>query len=1148
MRNRMRLWPLLLPLLGLFFLQQRAQVPEILEIPINGQWTAADRAMWKKFKMAKQGRPIDAKIPPKGHPEKFAEILHQMKTPADRDAPEYQPGYRQRELSKAMRGAKRGPALPWISRGPGNVAGRARALVVDPDDATNSTWYIGTAGGGMWKTTDAGATWSNSSVGLASMSVGALVMAPSNHDVMYAGTGEGFFNIGAVNGQGMFKSTDRGATWTLLPGTNVAAWENVTRIVVDPNDENIVLASTVTGFWKGDINDISNIWRSIDGGATWVSVHSTMFSVEQIIATPGNFNILYATANADGILKSTDAGVSWSNVLSTPGLLRSELAISPVDSDRLYASVWASVPRFFYSTDAGANWTETTNTTIGEDTHFLGGQGWLDNAIVCHPTDVNTVYVGGQRLYRLVISGANVTATQLAVGPVHVDYHGLTVLDDGGGNWRILAVNDGGVGISGNEDTNWTDPKDGMLTTQFYGADKRPGRSQYVGGMQDNGSWISAENPGQLDNWSEAFGGDGFEASWHFFDSNKIMVSAQFNNMQRTLDGGLTWNSVGPGNGPFISRLGKTNQFPQILLAVSESGVYRTTNFGDTWTLINVPIRWGTGAFRDVRMSSADGNICWAGAGIEFNTRVQVSTDRGVTWNQTSNYTTATLGTLSGISTHPTDPNTAYACFSFGQRPKILRTTDLGVTWTDITGFETSTVSTNGFPDVATYDVMVFPNDTNKIWAGTEIGLVESLDGGATWAMANNGFPQPASIWQVRQIEDEVVVATHGSGIWSVTIPGMSAGSQYRPLLDSAAQGPSGVVLDLNLRSAYDSTDIRVNGATVQTLGLNAAFDKPAVVLPVIADDNWDVRAHSFIGGTEFVSIIRNLDVFALQVAQPEFSTDFEPDTGDLTQIDGFSVGPNVSFVGNSLNTAHRYADSSQPISYVRVPITVAHSNATLEFDEVVLVEPGDPGSEFGGASFWDYVIVEGSTDGIQWKPLLDGYDSNDDPAWLAEWNSLVVGSNSFGTGEESLYRHRVINMLDTFNPGETILVRFRMFADGFVNGWGWAIDNIEIQTGVTGTDSPTGLVSMQQNFPNPFNPSTVIRYTVATPGLVLLKVYDLRGREVRTLVNGVQDSGPQSIEWSGKDNAGRGVASGTYIYRLVAREQTIQKKMTLLK
>ena len=122
--------------------------------------------------------------------------------------------------------------------------------------------------------------------------------------------------------------------------------------------------------------------------------------------------------------------------------------------------------------------------------------------------------------------------------------------------------------------------------------------------------------------------------------------------------------------------------------------------------------------------------------------QIHVSTNGGVTFTAVPNYITVPMGGISGLATHPTEPNTAYVLFSFAARPKILKTTNVGATWTDITGFIGGAPSTNGFPDVAVYDLLVFSNDPNRLWAATEIGLVESLDGGATWALASNGLPE----------------------------------------------------------------------------------------------------------------------------------------------------------------------------------------------------------------------------------------------------------------------------------------------------------------------------------------------------------------------------------------------------------------------
>ena len=200
--------------------------------------------------------------------------------------------------------------------------------------------------------------------------------------------------------------------------------------------------------------------------------------------------------------------------------------------------------------------------------------------------------------------------------------------------------------------------------------------------------------------------------------------------------------------------------------------MWRSTNFGGSWSLSSVdPADWGgLSSFHDVRVSKADPDVVWAGARMDTAGTIVVSTDGGLTFDGTTVWPDVTMGRISGLATHPTEPNTAYVLFSYGERPKILKTTDLGATWTDISGFGTGSVSTNGFPDVAVYDLLVWPNDPEHIWVGTEIGLVESLDGGATWALADNGLPA-VGIWMLTAVEDEIVVATHGRGIWSTTVP-----------------------------------------------------------------------------------------------------------------------------------------------------------------------------------------------------------------------------------------------------------------------------------------------------------------------------------------------------------------------------------------
>jgi photosystem II stability/assembly factor-like uncharacterized protein len=1089
-------------------------------------------------------------------PDQFQRILYEMRVPSDRTTPEYAPGYRVRELQLARAAQRRSLSpLPWVERGPGNIAGRTRGLIVDPDDTSGDTWIIGTVGGGVWKTTDAGATWTNLTPDLPDLAASAIAMAGSDHDVLYLGTGESFYNIDTVNGDGMFKSTDRGQSWFPLSSTTGNLdFNNVARIIVDPSNPDIVLAATTTGRYTEAIHPESQIMKSTDGGVTWTQVFveteigssDRVKKVQQILATPGDFDVQYGAVDEKGILKSTDAGDTW--VYSNSGITdfsgRFELAISPLDPTLLFASAEGSDhSELWVSTNAGASW----NITIGDgyNPNWLGSQGWYDNTILCNPDDSSIVYVGGIYLWQLNVnlSTFHRTATFLTSN-VHVDHHNIVVVPTGG-TWHLLNSNDGGVGVSASEASSWHMPIDGLITTQFYGVDKRPGASAYLGGMQDNSTWFSGKNPTGLSPWTFAIGGDGYETSWKFDDPLWMIGSSQYNGLARSTDGGVTWqdatnglDDVGGGNAPFISKIAKSEDDPNLLFAVGAQGVWRSTDFGGSWSLIPLSAPdWSLNSFIDVKISRANPDVVWAGAYMDdTNGRVHRSTDGGLSFSPVSNYGPVTMGLISGMATHPTDDQTAYVLFSYAHRPKILRTTDGGASWEDISGFGTGSVSTNGFPDVAVYDLLVRPDDPNILWAGTEIGLVESTDNGATWALADNGLPS-AAIWAMTQVEDEVVVATHGLGIWSVSIPEMIAGKTFSPLIERLYQAPAApITLDLNLRSAYDSTQVLVDDVVFTTLGPTSAGDSARVEIPVVSSGTRGVQAKGYFGGTAYPSPVKNVDV-SDRTPQYVYVNDFNNPSSDFLGS-GFTIGPDPGFSSDAIHSPHPYADETSLTYTLTIPIVVASDLPYVEYDDVALVEPGDPGSVFGDGNFWDYVVVEGTSDGLNWQPIADGYDSRLYPEWLTAWNNEAPG-------DSTLLRHHQFDLSQTFPPSEEILLRFRLFADQAVHGWGWAIDNLEIQVGTTSA-APNTVAEMLpalSNFPNPFRDGTNISFNIAAGGRARLRVYDAGGRLVETLLDQPVEAGPHTIRYERP-----GLASGIYFARLTIGDRTESRRMVVIR
>jgi hypothetical protein len=368
-------------------------------------------------------------------------------------------------------------------------------------------------------------------------------------------------------------------------------------------------------------------------------------------------------------------------------------------------------------------------------------------------------------------------------------------------------------------------------------------------------------------------------------------------------------------------------------------------------------------------------------------------------------------------------------------------------------------------------------------------------------------------------------------------------GQTYNPLFETMAQSPQGdLLLEFNLRSPYDSTQVWVDGAIVETVGANAARQIETVAVPVLSDGPVAAFARGFRDGSTYDSVSRAYDAVAFGDPVFSYANDLDLDIqADDFQRNGFLWLQPAGFSNGALHSNHPYADDASLTATLAVPIRIAQTT-TLSFDEIAIVEPGDPGTVFGDGAFWDYVVVEGTTDGKTWIPVADGWDARDDAAWLTAFNTG-------GSGTSSMYRPRAIVLNDTFAKAEVVLLRFRLYADSYVTGWGWAIDNIAVTpSGPSDAGDLPGPVALEQNYPNPFNPSTSIAFSLDRAGPVKLRIYDTRGRLVRTLVDEPREAGPHRVTWDGRDDRDRGTAAGVYFYRMDAGGQVLQRKMTLIK
>ena len=755
---------------------------------------------------------------------------------------------------------------------------------------------------------------------------------------------------------------------------------------------------------------------------------------------------------------------------------------------------------------------------------------------------------------------------------VHVDHHNLGSIIDSDSTFRLYLGTDGGIfytnsskdpgvvdndfKVSGKSSNNWYQPAGGYNTTQFYGADKVVGYDQYFGGSQDNGTFLSPRNKSadKETNWSFEIGGDGFEAIAHSTDPNKLIGGSQGNNFYRSVNGGASWQyaqSGLQGSDPFITRLSSPHQDPDVLFAVTSYGVMKSSNFGESWDAKQIDGNWNASFWSgtDVEVSLANPRFVWAGGYMSSFGSVFISKDWGETYEQTPNFDN--LGRVSGIYSHPNEDSTAYVLFGMAGAAKVLETKDLGETWNDLSGFSSSSNgrSVNGFPDVPVYSFLVMPHDSNIMWAGTEIGLIESTDSGKNWQLVESNLPF-VTIWDLKlKDQGQIVIATHGRGVWTATIEELKnyipKPVALPPFIFSAYQVASEdsykIAANLNIKSNYDSLVIYANNVErISVLNLTKS-DSSNFEFSVDDKGDYTLKAFGYKDGVSYPSNEFEITLNPTLAPRTEFSTTFSDLVGDEFSLDRFRIGIQGGFSGRQLHTEHPY-ESGQAGGYdngysvhtiLNIPIIITDYTPSIKFNEIVLVEPGEPGSSYGDWNYWDYVVVEASKDGVYWKELVDGYDSDADPAWRNAYNSGAFGS-------PDLIRDRQINFAPHFNVGDTVKVRFRMFSDDLTVSWGWMVDDLYIQKDppvVQGIEF-TELDKNISIYPNPTTGEFRIDFNDTWQGDVNCKITDIFGRSIYTNVLDNQSSN-SSHQVDIRDSN-----DGVYLVQLVQGDKKTMKKI----
>lgn len=651
----------------------------------------------------------------------------------------------------------------------GGDTGRISAIACSRQNA--STLYVGGADGGVWKSTNAGASWRWVTRNEMTTAIGALAVDPHNDNIVYAGTGEANFAQHSRYGLGLLKSIDGGVTWTTY-GADAFKGRTFSKIVIDPTNSLVLYASIATAGGFPELAAAKNhpnrngpvgVFKSVDGGMNWVQLAGGLPNqIATDIAIDGsNPQILYAAigrifgSTDNGIYKTADGGNTWHKLaggLPTSSVGRISLAVAPSQTSRLFCLIALACDAFgnngdtlgaYRSDDGGASW---TSVPVGG---MQASYGWYLNTVIVSPNDPNVVVFGGFTCRRSTNGGASFAT----VSPPHVDLHAF----DFDANGNLYCGNDGGLHYSTNLGASWSYRTAGLGTIQFYaGISSAPNSIAPVfGGEQDNSS--SYRNAAGT--WIAAIGGDGGYSA--IDQTNPLRMYGEYQgsgSLFRSSNGGASFGAIGSGidggdrncfHTPFVI---DPNNAARIVYATNR--IYVSTDSGTNFSAISGDVTAGTGAVRSIAVSKSNSN------------RVYITTSDGLVRTSTNggaSFTTIWTGqpgwprVMREIAIDPADDKHFWLAQSGFGSNRVMESTDAGATFTAVG---------STLPDVPVNTVTVDTRTTPAtVYAGTDAGLYRSTDRGAHWTKLS--FPNVPIIDMILDtVHERLLIGTEGRGMW----------------------------------------------------------------------------------------------------------------------------------------------------------------------------------------------------------------------------------------------------------------------------------------------------------------------------------------------------------------------------------------------
>ncbi len=686
----------------------------------------------------------------------------------------------------------------WTALGPGNIGGRTRSIVVHPTVPT--TIWAGSVGGGVWRTDDGGGSWTPVDDLMANLAVCCMVMDPTDPQIIYAGTGEGFFNLDAIRGAGIFATRD-GDTWTQLTATTGPQFTAVNRLAIS-RDGRILLAATPVG-----------LFRSGDAPrARWTLVLSEALGDVRFHPTDPALAIAGCLSTGRAYF-SVDGGSTWT-IATTNGSSgrRVEVTYAAQNPNIVYASVEADGGEIWRSLDGGRSYQRRATLTVdGGDANYLGDQGWYDNVIWAgDPSDAELVIAGGIDLWRSTDGGDSLVdiSTWWSPRSVHADHHCIVAHPDfdGSSNLRVFLGHDGGIATTANirtagndldlpRDAGWDRLVNGYAVTQFYGAAGNSAGT-IIGGAQDNGT-LRYTVAGGPNGWTEMYGGDGGWCAADPSDPDYLYGEYVYLNIHRSTNGGRDadyisgqyWDGTGWRWKPVPYRISDARTSQALFIApfvldptnpnrilgggmslwrTNNAKAQNTAGTGPSWTPIKPALDVPISA---IAIASGNADIVWVGhahrqgyASSGDLYRTANGTAAAPAWQKVDdNPSPLPSRYCTGITIDRADPDVAYVTFGGYSRDNAWKTTDGGQSWTNIG---------SSLPEAPIRALVVHPRRQDYLYLGTEVGVFASENGGLTWSPTNEG-PTTCSVDDLFWMGEVLVCATHGRGMFRIDLSGV---------------------------------------------------------------------------------------------------------------------------------------------------------------------------------------------------------------------------------------------------------------------------------------------------------------------------------------------------------------------------------------